>query len=75
MFVAPINVVPGDVMPSSTDTGLYSGYVQFRAGQSHVPDVCFDPLLGGFCKEACDGIPAEGGLKGKIQALFDCPLQ
>lgn len=75
MFVAPMNVLCRDVVPTSPDSGLHTGDVQFRTGQSHVPDVELDILLGGFRKEAGDGISAQGGLKGKIQTLFDRLLQ
>lgn len=75
MFVAPMDVVRRDVVPASADSGLHARDVQFRAGQSHVPDMRLDALFCCSGKEACDGIPAEGGLKGKIQAIFDRPLQ
>ncbi len=75
MFVAPMNVVRRDVVPASSDSRLDACDVQFRVGQSHVPDAHFNALFGCLHKEACDGIPAEGGLEDKIQALFNRPLQ
>ncbi len=75
MFVAAMDVVRGDVVPASADSCPHTCDVQFRAGQTLVPDMHFGALLGGFQKEFCDGIPAEGGLKAKIQALFDRPFQ
>ena len=75
MFVAPMDVVRGDIVPTSADSGLHTRDVQFRVGQSHVPDVYLGAMLGGLRKEPCDGIPAKGGLKGKIQTFFDGPFQ
>src|SRR6185436_9381092 len=34
-----------------------------------------DASFGGLHEEGRDGAPAEGGLEGKIKALFDRPLQ
>ena len=71
MFVASMNVGYGDVMSASADVDPHTCNVQFRAGQSYVPEVHLETLLGGFRKKARDGIPAEGGLESKIQALFN----
>ena len=75
MFVAPMNVVRRDVVPTSTDPGLHTLDVQFRTGQPHVPDVHLDALFSGLNKKACDGVPAEGGLEGKLKAFIDRPTQ
>ena len=75
MFVAPMNVVRRDVVAASADPGLHTRDVQFRAGQPHVPDVHFDALFSGLNKKACDGVPAEGELEGKLEGLIDRPTQ
>ena len=62
-------------MPASTDSGLHTRDVQFRAAQPHVPDVYLDALFSGLNQKACDGVPAEGGLEGNLKALIDRPTQ
>src|SRR2546427_3769126 len=75
VFVAPSDVLLGNIVAAPAHAGSHARDVQFGTGESHVPDAHFVPLRGRFGQQARDRVRSERGLERVIETFRDRTLQ
>jgi len=75
VFVAPEDILLGDVVTSPAHASLDALDMKVRIGKTYIPDVNLDTFRGGVGEQTRDSIRSEGSLEREIEALFDGSLE
>ena len=75
MFLAPADMLGGDVVAAPSDSRSYALDMKLGAGKADVPHVKFDTLWCGLHEQTGDRVGAKGGFEGKVFALSNSAHQ